>query len=658
MLLEKITLTDFGGYSGTQEVVLAPPSQHKPIVLFGGLNGAGKTTILDALQLGLFGQLAKCSNREGMRYQTYLASCVNRCSAQQEAKIGLEFRHTMSGKETTYWLRRSWRNTGNGVREYFTVLVDGKQADYLSDSWSSHVESIMPPNIAHLFFFDGEQAEQYASSENSSELIMTTIMNLLGLDIVSRLNRDLQIIERRTKAGAAETDEKQSIDSLEEEISELQCKKKEMQSQLDQVKKQGMRKAILQEKKLTQQLKKLGGDLFERRADIEEAATNSKNLLSECESELRKLAEGVLAFGTIERLIEQLFKRDVKERKIAEAKLVLTHLQEVHTRIITKLNESNADNTAIKMVDKQFNFEVRSIKRAVKGKIENPLDEDTRLMVSVLSTEAMATAKEKARSLYSQLEELRAKANDASLELASVPQEDEISDVLQERAEVQHSIRAQDKQVMDLAAEIEDLDKAIIDKDKKLQTILTRIAERAGHLEDAARIIKYSNKARSTIEEFKHRVILRHIDRIQTAVLECLWRLLRRKNLICKVRIDPKTFELKLYDSRDRLLSPERLSAGERQLLAISLVWGMSRVSGRPLPTAIDTPLGRLDSIHRKYLVNRYFPQASHQVLLFSTDEEITGPLFKSLEKHVGRKYHIAYDEAKDVSTITEGYFS
>jgi DNA sulfur modification protein DndD len=89
------------------------------------------------------------------------------------------------------------------------------------------------------------------------------------------------------------------------------------------------------------------------------------------------------------------------------------------------------------------------------------------------------------------------------------------------------------------------------------------------------------------------------------------------------VQIDTETFKLSLYDHDGETLPKHRLSAGEKQILAISLLWGLANASGRQLPVAIDTPLGRLDSEHRNHLVERYFPQASHQVMLLSTDTEI-----------------------------------
>jgi DNA sulfur modification protein DndD len=114
---------------------------------------------------------------------------------------------------------------------------------------------------------------------------------------------------------------------------------------------------------------------------------------------------------------------------------------------------------------------------------------------------------------------------------------------------------------------------------------------------------------------------------------------------------------LTLFDRHGDVLSPEQLSAGERQLLAIALLWGLAKASGRPLPTAIDTPLGRLDTTHRMHLIERYLPFASHQVLLLSTDEEITGDYLKSLRPWIGRTYHLAYDDKAGRTAVAPGYF-
>ena len=76
-------------------------------------------------------------------------------------------------------------------------------------------------------------------------------------------------------------------------------------------------------------------------------------------------------------------------------------------------------------------------------------------------------------------------------------------------------------------------------------------------------------------------------------------------------------------------------------------------------PVAIDTPLGRLDSEHRNHLVERYFPQASHQVMLLSTDTEIRQEEVGRLRQAnaISHEYLLEYDPKQRRTTVVKGYF-
>ena len=99
-----------------------------------------------------------------------------------------------------------------------------------------------------------------------------------------------------------------------------------------------------------------------------------------------------------------------------------------------------------------------------------------------------------------------------------------------------------------------------------------------------------------------------------------------------------------------------KLSAGERQLLAVSVLWALARASGRKLPTIIDTPLGRLDSNHRQSFVENYFPFAADQVVLLSTDEEVVGHYYETMKPFIANEYLLEYDEESQSSPIHLGY--
>jgi DNA sulfur modification protein DndD len=159
------------------------------------------------------------------------------------------------------------------------------------------------------------------------------------------------------------------------------------------------------------------------------------------------------------------------------------------------------------------------------------------------------------------------------------------------------------------------------------------------------------------MNSFRMAVVGRNVSQIERLILESFQQLLRKESLISEIKIDPQTYAVELRGSDGKKLSTKRLSAGERQLLAVSMLWGLARASGRPLPAIIDTPLGRLDSSHRTHLIERYFPYASHQVLILSTDEEINQHYYEKLKPWIGRSYRLSFDDSSGATRIETGYF-
>lgn len=134
MTLEELVLENFGVYRGRQALNLVPPSRQRPIILIGGLNGVGKTTLLDAVQLALFGKLAPCSNRGSRPYDQYLQMAIHRDTPQADgAGIELAFRHRLEGIERHVRIRRHWRSAGRTVRERLDVEQDGVPDPVLSE---------------------------------------------------------------------------------------------------------------------------------------------------------------------------------------------------------------------------------------------------------------------------------------------------------------------------------------------------------------------------------------------------------------------------------------------------------------------------------------------------------------------------------------------
>lgn len=657
MILDEITLYNFGLYADRQTITLTPPSSKKPVILFGGLNGGGKTTFLDALQLCMFGPHARISNRGSLAYQEYLSRCISKGADAQEAAIEISFRHAVEGHEDHYKLLRSWRRVNGGCKESFEVLKNKRSEPALADNWASQVEDFFPPNIAHLFLFDGEQIEGYASRQDSSDLIGTAIQNLLGLDMVDQLEKDLLVYERRKR-----TEEKD--DSSRTEIAKSETGLRDLRNRADVLKQEraALRTHQIDRKKralarIEDKYRKLGGDLYEQRSEIERRWRESEKIVEDGAGALREFAGGPLPLLMVRALLESTETRDRHEEECRRARELLDTLKSRDRAALKHLRVGSADKSMIDDLKKFFDSD--RVQRQALGKEKTVLDllpEVRSDLHAFLRGDLDQLADEAARHLKQQ-KKAEANAASARTEHENVPGSDTIAEAADELATMTKEITDLEVQYSALGQDIERLEREIDRKEKSLVRLLESDAKEGGDREDCARILRHSGKVRATLGAFRLAVIKRHVRRIEQLVLESYQQLLRKASLVTSLSIDPERFFLTLYGRGGDVLSAERLSAGERQLLAIALLWGLAKVSGRPLPVAIDTPLGRLDTGHRMHLVERYLPFASHQVLLFSTDEEITGEYLEKLRPWIGRSYYLSYDDEAGQTRIISGYF-
>ena len=159
------------------------------------------------------------------------------------------------------------------------------------------------------------------------------------------------------------------------------------------------------------------------------------------------------------------------------------------------------------------------------------------------------------------------------------------------------------------------------------------------------------------LAEYKLQITKRSIKSFEVVIAQKFKYLLRKDSLISSISIDDKNFSIEAINSKDQKIPLNDLSAGERQLLAISILWALSEISKSNVPVIIDTPLGRLDSKHRKQLITKYFPEAGAQTVILSTDEEIIGEYHQSLKPYIGQEYLCEENDNNESGKIVKGYF-
>jgi DNA sulfur modification protein DndD len=657
MILDYICLNNFGAYEGQQEAVLSP-DDNRPVILFGGMNGGGKTTMLDALQLALYGAKAKVSNRGRMGYKDYLKDSIHRSADPGEGSgITLRFRRTVEGKISHFELQRTWRVGVKGVEENLRVLRDGEYDDVFTSHWDEVIEAYLPVAISHLFFFDGEQIKELAEGSNAAAILGASISSLLGLDLVDRLDADLRVFERRKRSEDMDPESALLLTQVQAEVELYNQEREKLAMEMGQLVNEAGRLAKdLREKEKNFQHE--GGDLFLQRIELEKRMSFLQAEKAKAEEQLRELASGPLPLLMVSDLLGEVAQQAVVEQEIRHNQLLLEAMEERDDALLNILRAEKLSALSLKRVENELRND-RNIRSEIAGGTLI-LDAEFQLNahVSHLRNKLLPDHEKSAKDLLKKIDDLMEKIARLEADIGRIPDEDRI-------AKAQNALDEARKQHGNKMSLIEGL-KVRIDvihrQHKEAEAKLERLADR--HIDakvaedDRQRMLHHSKRVRETLHQFRTRVIQRHVSNIETLMLESFRALLRKSDLVHGLRIDPETFQVTLTGRNNQTLPFDRLSAGERQLLATALLWGLARASGRPIPTIIDTPLGRLDSSHRRHLVERYFPHASHQVLLLSTDEEIVGSYHKSLTPFVARSYLLAHDETKGHTHVEPGYFA
>ncbi|MFB4285069.1 DNA sulfur modification protein DndD [Nonomuraea sp. MTCD27] len=654
MHLHKLTLHDFGLYRGKHSLDLRVKSKH-PIVLIGGLNGCGKTTLLDAIQLVLYGPRARCSGREHRSYDAYLRESINRASdPARGARLELEFSITVEGHPRIYQVVRTWSVNGKQLRESLDVAIDGQHSYSISEGWAEHVEEILPLEVASLFFFDGEKVEQLADPSRAADVIEAAVHSLLGVRAVEQLRTDLLALQRRQRL----SDEDQEVlDQLHALQIKRQAAGEEVSDQNQRLADANTRfeRAQFELEKLERAFERAGGRLYEDRRGLEERRNAIATRLSETQKALRELATGPLPLMLLREQLATLREQAVREEGAIEARAIVGILHARDAWLIEQLPDSvpASARTALQRmltVDRSKRESAAELMQDLK--LPRALAQKLSTMDHVLQADST-----RATELLESVNEAVHLLQEADRLLAAVPDDQQIKVLIENRQQAMDAVAVAKAAVEHNSGLLEEAknrrDRFEADLERlQQQRIKARIREK-----ELQRIVAYAEKARSTLERFREALLRKHINSLEVAVLRSFQKLMRKNGLISDLRIDTGRFRLILTDRDGEPIDPARLSAGERQLLAISLLWGLAKVAGNRLPTIIDTPLGRLDSRHREHLVDRYFPDAGQQVLLLSTDEEIDEPLLQRLKPSIAHSYVLVYDDDTFSTSIKRGYW-
>ena len=647
MLLTNLTLENYGVYQGRNELDLSC-SPEKPIVLIRGLNGNGKTTILEAMMIALYGKMYLSIQSTKKDYKEFIQDRMHKSIGNRanHASLSISFRFHHNKQDDLYTVKREWIRSDGDFEESLIIEKNNERLlDMDDERWRQFIEGLIPYGIAKLFFFDGDKMTRIAKWDKHGKNLelKNSFDMLLGTELVKRLKLDLKTYVIRRTGKTDPTLVKQHKE-YEEEKKDILNSIRDLHVELDRKSKE-YEETITKTRILETEVLDMGGWYSKKRETLIEQKSIIGSDVSHSSDNLMSILNDVLPFCIlpdkflihiknklkmdIERSGEK-FARNLITKKISEIK---------NNKNIPKSNISHTLNILSQMLNTckndDANFDLSPNER---DKIISTITDKKNNINSL-------------RKISINHENLKKNLLQVETNMANVPKDDEIGPKITE-------LNALNLELGRMKSDIDELNRKIAAKESHLKIVKSRMEKliKLLHSENKDYAgIKIAGLAQKALTSYYMGLKAKKIIQMEKNLLNAI-HVLMHKNFISKVTIGDDNFSITIYDKNGDPITGGLMSMGEKQIVGTSLLWALAKTSGRPLPFVIDTPLARLDGIHRSKLVESFYPSASHQIVILSTDKEIDQKEYTNLKNQISKTYSLIQNRSPSVTNIVEGY--
>ena len=658
MHFTKVELHNFGIYKGTHVMCLRNKSGNRNITLVGGLNGRGKTTFHDAVLLALYGRQAlKYIQEKARSYEKLLVDHINKHTLDDITFIAVSI---CLDDGTNLRIKRSWQLKNGKIEQNVIVEKNGSEDKYLGESWSYYIEEILPFGIAKFFFFNNEKITQLAD-DITFEQVKTSIKSAIGISTIEKAIEHVdEVIKRKNNALLAfekselNTDFKEvnsNIKDVEKQITEAM----NAYHNAERIRDEYIAKIEIKEKefwstggalsinrdKIQQEKKRISAEVEALQAEIKQISSNPSTPLFMCKNLVRQSYENELIYQQ-------------EEAKYYSNKIIF----ELHQQIMDKLSICGLDKMSFKKVKSVVDeVLVNKYSKAFIAQNRKSISAASKLLYEHLITEVFQNIIHQITVLISKIDEQEneilnldihlEKANEKTLAMQLF---EALKFLEAKRAEADFEYEKYKKSLKNLNYQYETL---------KLQrkNLYKSVVEKQNANDDNARILKYAVMSMDVLNEFKIRLQREKLNKLSNTITKCFKELVEKDSLVSNIKIESDTLDVIILDIDGNELLKTQLSAGEQQMFAVAVVWALAITSGYKAPVVVDTPMARLDSAHRTNFVTKYLPEASSQVVVLSTDEEIYGQYLDEIRDKIIDCYTLVYDENEQCTSVVRGYF-
>jgi DNA sulfur modification protein DndD len=666
MLIKKLIFDSYKTYYGHQEIDLYIPKdireqEGKNIILLGGLNGAGKTTILKAILYVLFGKRG-LSDTE---YKRLFSNVINNTffsEGGRECSVSLIL-ETDSGEEwdlRVKWFFDQYKRMTHEERELKVKKSSTSKTKHARidniEVFNKFIDRIIPYHAAPFFIFDGEEIKDIILRQNSNEM-KDAIQKITGMEAYKQLLADLKALKSTLENKLARAVSKSAVNNVRLEKEKLDATILELEEKRNNyISEKRNLDSLINEAK-DKRNKKITQNSKSREVFIQKQSRISTEL-ELATKELNAFLKNNLIYILLGEKISKLKKQLKLENEVSHKKILQNASLEPYRNFISQLLNksitpplSDEQIKQIKILGEDVWIRENHIRYAVPEdftEIHDLTNSEYNYLLNLPIKNKLDLT-----NLINKIEKSQQDLNLLEVEIRNAPEavnidkENEKIDVLVKKVGVI------DNRLKIVNSKI----RTAIEERTNLINKVTRLSGQDENLEEVQVQLDNVTKTIHAMDQYITEVVDMKALFIKEEFAFMLKKLFRKQNEFGKIEFDINTYTIRLFNDRMQEISVQERSAGEMQMISSALIWALTKASDLSLPMVIDTPLGRLDSYHRNHLINHYYKELSEQVIILSTDTEITEEYVALMEESSYKQYMLDYNESKKYTIIRDGYF-
>ena len=650
MIISHIRLVNFGIYKGVNNYSF-DVKKDKNVVVVNGNNGSGKTTLMEALKISLYGPYYLGYQTHNDNYYRFIENKLNAYALEyQDSEFSLEIGifSWEKGKKNEYSVKREWFYNHDQLKETVDVSKNGKWLDHKEkESFFSQLQTHLPLNLFNVFFFDGEQLDRLFilndKNENLEEFhnLFSTLFNI---DLFQHLKGDLRKYLKQKNVYSHLSSHEKEYTHLHEQYENLESAIFNNEEQISLLK--ADRDAYLEElTNLEGDFRSVGGLNDENSNAIKQKITALEEEKKHLDFENKNILNEYLPFLLLSEELSQLLFQLESERTNREFRIMQKNIQRDDLHLFLDGESGLEKNEVSAILEKLKEFfnpdEDHSLKHDLSSK--------DYYFIKALKEEANRISPGHLRKNFTAIDRINEDIFALQQQLTK-SQSSETEEILQKIKETQQKITQLDEAIQQSGDRLNALNNDLHDMNEKMLVLRkTIIATKKDE-----NIFTMLDRVNRVIDRFVIESKRQKFKKLEHYATQMFQNLIRKDDFIKGIRINSENGDIRIINSLNKEMPAKNLSAGERQIYVLSLLWGVLKISDKRIPLVFDTLLGRLDKSHKENILKNFLNTVGEQVIILATDSELNDESIMHLTPYINQSYTIDFNSKDRDVTITK----